>query len=158
MIIQTTAQRIPSTPSVLRACAPSPARLHYCNASGYPENCCWFPTATGAQPIIAAIARQSNCYRLRHNATQPRTKACQTVSISATNWKVSSPLVKSGRYNSKSEASRGPAAAGARLASLPLDAAAARGIADVDAGRVKPLSQVFDRLEAKYCAVSSSPD
>ena len=67
-------------------------------------------------------------------------------------------LVKSGRYNSKSEASRGPAAAGARLASLPLDAAATRGIADVDAGRVKPLSQVFDRLEAKYCAVSSSPD
>jgi antitoxin ParD1/3/4 len=31
-----------------------------------------------------------------------------------------------------------------------IDAAIARGIADVDAGRVKPLSQVFDRLEAKY--------
>jgi antitoxin ParD1/3/4 len=36
----------------------------------------------------------------------------------------------------------------ARFAAL--DAAIARGIADVDAGRVKPLSQVFDRLEAKY--------
>jgi hypothetical protein len=31
-----------------------------------------------------------------------------------------------------------------------LDAAIARGIADVDADRVKPLSQVFNRLEAKY--------
>ena len=31
-----------------------------------------------------------------------------------------------------------------------LDDAIARGIADVDAGRVKPLGQVFDRLEAKY--------
>ena len=31
-----------------------------------------------------------------------------------------------------------------------LDAAIARGIADADAGRLKPLSPMFDRLEAKY--------
>jgi antitoxin ParD1/3/4 len=38
----------------------------------------------------------------------------------------------------------------ARLATL--DAAIARGLADADAGRVKPASEVFDRLEAKYRA------
>ena len=38
----------------------------------------------------------------------------------------------------------------ARLAAL--DAAIARGVADADAGRVKPAAEVFDRLEAKYRA------
>ena len=38
----------------------------------------------------------------------------------------------------------------ARLATL--DAAIARGLADADAGRVRPVSEVFDRLEAKYRA------
>ncbi|HEY7843367.1 MAG TPA: type II toxin-antitoxin system ParD family antitoxin, partial [Bradyrhizobium sp.] len=37
-----------------------------------------------------------------------------------------------------------------RLAAL--DASIARGLADVDAGRVKPSSDVFDRLEAKLAA------
>jgi antitoxin ParD1/3/4 len=34
-----------------------------------------------------------------------------------------------------------------------LDASIARGIADADAGRVKPAAQVFDRLEVKYRAM-----
>lgn len=62
--------------------------------------------------------------------------------------------VKSGRYDSKSEVLR----EGARLVQerearlAALDAALARGIADADAGRVKPAAEVFDRLEAKYQA------
>ncbi len=61
-------------------------------------------------------------------------------------------LVKSGRYNSKSEVLR----EGVRLIQeretrlVALDAAIARGIADADAGRVELASTVFDRLEAKY--------
>jgi antitoxin ParD1/3/4 len=43
-----------------------------------------------------------------------------------------------------------------------LDAAIARGVAAAEAGRVKPASEVFDRLEAKYRAMSreatTSPD
>jgi predicted transcriptional regulator len=35
-----------------------------------------------------------------------------------------------------------------RLAAL--DTAIVRGIADAEAGRVKPLSEIFDRLEARY--------
>jgi antitoxin ParD1/3/4 len=37
-----------------------------------------------------------------------------------------------------------------------LDAAIARGIADDDAGRVKPAAEVFDRLEAKYRATAQA--
>jgi antitoxin ParD1/3/4 len=64
-------------------------------------------------------------------------------------------LIKSGRYNSKSEVLR----EGVRLIQeretrlAALDAAIARGIADAEAGRVKPARQVFDRLEAKYRAL-----
>lgn len=63
-------------------------------------------------------------------------------------------LVSTGRYNSKSEVLR----EGVRLVQereqrlAALDAALAKGIADADAGLVKPAEEVFDRLEAKYLA------
>jgi antitoxin ParD1/3/4 len=61
-------------------------------------------------------------------------------------------LVKSGRYNSKSEVLR----EGVRLIQeretrlAALDASIARGLADAEAGRIKPADEVFDRLKAKY--------
>ena len=65
---------------------------------------------------------------------------------------VVSALVERGRYNSKSEVLR----EGVRLVQerekhlKALDAAIARGVADAEAGRVKPARKVFDRLKAKY--------
>ncbi len=65
-----------------------------------------------------------------------------------------SKLVESGRYHSKSEVLREGVRLiqerEARLAAL--DASIARGLADADAGRVKPISEVFDRLEAQLAA------
>lgn len=61
-------------------------------------------------------------------------------------------LVETGRYNSKSEVLR----EGIRLIQeretrlAVLDQALARGIADAEAGRVKPMADVVARLEAKY--------
>jgi antitoxin ParD1/3/4 len=63
-------------------------------------------------------------------------------------------LVASGRYHSKSEVLR----EGVRLIQeretrlAALDASIARGLADADAGRVKPSSVVFDQLEAELAA------
>jgi antitoxin ParD1/3/4 len=65
-------------------------------------------------------------------------------------------LVKSGRYNSKGEVLREALRLlqerEKRLAAL--DAAIARGVADAETGRVKPLNVVFDRLDAKYRAAA----
>jgi antitoxin ParD1/3/4 len=44
----------------------------------------------------------------------------------------------------------------ARLAAY--DAAIQRGLDDVEAGRTKPASEVFDRLEAKYRAMIDSAE
>lgn len=67
-------------------------------------------------------------------------------------------LVKSGRYNSKSEVLR----EGVRLIQeretrlTALDIAVARGLADAESGRAKPAEQVFSRLEAKYHALAKA--
>ena len=67
-------------------------------------------------------------------------------------------LVKSGRYNSKSEVLR----EGVRLVQdresnlADVDAALARGLEDSRSGRVKPADEVFDRLKRKYAKMKKS--
>jgi antitoxin ParD1/3/4 len=69
-------------------------------------------------------------------------------------------LVDTGRYGSKSEVLR----EGVRLVQdretrlTALDASIRRGIADADAGRTKPASDVFDRLDAKYRAMADKAE
>jgi antitoxin ParD1/3/4 len=67
-------------------------------------------------------------------------------------------LVASSRYRSKREVlQEGVRLVLEREARLSdLDAAIARGVADADAGRVKPAAEVFDRLEAKYRAMGQT--
>ncbi len=66
-------------------------------------------------------------------------------------------LVKTGRYNSRSEILR----EGVRLIHeretrlAALDASIMRGIADADAGRVHDLEDVAATLDAKYAAMTS---
>ena len=69
-------------------------------------------------------------------------------------------LVKNGRYNSKSEVLReGVRLVQEREAALAkFDAALAQGLADVEAGRVRPLDEVFDELEAKFQAMIDAED
>ena len=63
-----------------------------------------------------------------------------------------SELVKTGRYNSRSEVLR----EGVRLVEerekrlATLDAAIARGLADVSAGRTRPVEDVAAELSSKY--------
>jgi antitoxin ParD1/3/4 len=69
-------------------------------------------------------------------------------------------LVDTGRYGSKSEVLR----EGVRLVQdretrlAALDASIMRGIADADAGRTKPASDVFDRLDGKFRAMADNAE
>jgi len=65
-------------------------------------------------------------------------------------------LVASGRYNSKSEVLRVRLIQEREARLSALDTSIARGIADANAGRAKPASAVFDRLEAKYRALAEA--
>jgi antitoxin ParD1/3/4 len=75
-----------------------------------------------------------------------------SVDLGKTLEKAVNALVKSGRYNSRSEVLReGVRLVQEREARLAaLDAALARGIADADAGRVTDAADVFDRLAATH--------
>ncbi|MGK6315298.1 type II toxin-antitoxin system ParD family antitoxin [Neorhizobium sp. DT-125] len=65
-------------------------------------------------------------------------------------------LVNTGRYETRDDVLR----EGLRLLQIKerrlaeLDAALARGLADAEAGRVKPIEEVAARLKAKYAAMA----
>ncbi len=69
-------------------------------------------------------------------------------------------LVDRGHYGSKSEVLR----EGVRLVQdremrlAALDASIMRGISDVDACRTKSATEVFNRLDAKYCAMADEAE
>lgn len=69
-------------------------------------------------------------------------------------------LVKNGRYNSKSEVLReGVRLVQEREAALEkLWQALDAGLADVKAGRVRPLDEVFDELEAELQAAADAAE
>ena len=69
-------------------------------------------------------------------------------------------LVKNGRYTSKSEVLReGVRLVQEREAALRrLDAALARGLADIEAGRTRPAEEVFAELRARYQAMADAED
>ncbi|HZG09559.1 MAG TPA: type II toxin-antitoxin system ParD family antitoxin [Allosphingosinicella sp.] len=71
---------------------------------------------------------------------------------------VVSDLVSSGRFSSTNDVLReGVRLVEEREARLAaLDAAIAVGLADIEAGRTKPLEEVAARLEAKYRAMAES--
>jgi len=68
-------------------------------------------------------------------------------------------LIRSGRYNSRSEILReGVRLVEEREARLAaLDVAIARGVADGDASRITPAESTFDRLAARYATRTDSP-
>jgi antitoxin ParD1/3/4 len=69
-------------------------------------------------------------------------------------------LVKSGRYNSRSEVLR----EGVRVVQeremrlAQLEASLARGLADIEAGRFEDIDIVAARLDAKYAAMEKTSD
>lgn len=68
-------------------------------------------------------------------------------------------LVKSGRYNSRSEVLR----EGVRIIHeretrlAALDASITRGVADADAGRARDIDAVAKQFNAKYAAIQKAP-
>jgi len=72
--------------------------------------------------------------------------------------KVVTDLVENGRYNSKSEVLReGVRLVQEREAQLrTLQEKIQLGLDDVEAGKVKPIDEVFDRLIAKYEAMAKA--
>jgi len=75
-----------------------------------------------------------------------------SVDLGKTLEKLVNDLVRSGRYNSRSEVLReGVRLVQEREAHLAsLDAAIARGVADADAGRINDANSTFDQLAERY--------